>query len=203
MKKTLVLLTSIFLSAACIAQSKTSVMIQQIAANAAVMADIKKGISIAREGLDFIGKAKNGEFNLHQLFFGSLKSINPKIAGWARVADIITLQLQLIKNYKVHSKSIQDSNQFSASEINYLFSVFSKLTDQAAADLEALITILSANQYQMNDNERIKQIDLLYGEMQSNYDFEQHLSNGAMVLANQRKQESKEAANAMLLNGIK
>ena len=203
MKKPLILLTGIFLSAACIAQSKISVMIQQIAANAALMAEIKKGISIAREGLDFIGNAKNGEFNLHALFFGSLKSINPKIAGWTRIADIITLQVQLVKNYKAHYKNIQQSNQFSASEINYLFSVLSKLSDQAAADLQELITIISADKYQMSDDERIHHIEKLHRDMQSNYDFEQHFGNETLLLAMQRKQENNEAENSKLLNVIK
>lgn len=202
--KKIVMVVVIECSSYCvIAQSRISVTIQQVAANAAVMADIKKGISIARDGLDFIGRAKNGEFNLHQLFFGSLKSINPKIAGWAKIADIITLQLQLLKNYKAHCKNLQDSRQFSASEMNYMLAVFSKLTEQAAAELQELITIITADKYQMSDDERMHHIEKLHREVQSDYDFEQHFSNEALILALQRKQENNEAENSTLLYGIK
>src|SRR5258706_14560273 len=76
-------------------QKKTQIkyLLQQIAANKVYIDYLEKGYSIARNGLQTIQNIKKGDFNLHFNFFDSLKKVNPKIKGWAKVADIIAYQL--------------------------------------------------------------------------------------------------------------
>jgi len=73
------------------AQSKQVKMyLDQIAANADFPAQMKKAISIAKTGLTTISDIRNGEFNLHDLFFRGSSWLNPKIRNWSMVADIIS-----------------------------------------------------------------------------------------------------------------
>lgn len=64
-------------------------LIEQIVALQLYISYVKKGYSIAKEGLNTISAFKRGEFNLHTNYFNSLKSVNPKIKQYAKVADIM------------------------------------------------------------------------------------------------------------------
>jgi uncharacterized protein YutD len=205
MKKLLIVFVIIFSSVvSCQGQSKqVKLYQQQIALNEVLINYLKKAMSIAKFGLTTIEDIKNGEFSLHRIFFDKLKSVNPKIKNLAKVADIITLQVQIIKNYQSSYKQIKATNQFSNTEIKYIYSVFSKLLDDTGNNLEELYKVLAADQYQMSDDERIKRIDDLYLEMQSSYVFTQHFSKETLVMAMQRMKEGKEVKQTREWYGIK
>src|SRR4051794_17419012 len=83
-------------------QKKTQLryLTQQIAAYQVYEGYLHKGYNIAKHGLNAISNLKNGEFNLHQAFFSSLSKINPSIQHYSRIADIIVLQAEILKQYK-------------------------------------------------------------------------------------------------------
>jgi hypothetical protein len=177
------------------AQSKQVKMyLNQIAANAVYAQYLKKGINIAQTGLTAITDIRNGEFNLHDLFFKGLSSINPKIKNWTKVADIISYQVNIVKSYKSGYAQIKASGQFSTAEIEYIYSVFSRLLDDCVAIILTLTDVLNVDFYKMSDDERIQRIDVLYANMQNNYKFCQKFSNNNMVMAMQRLKEQNEAA---------
>lgn len=185
-------------------QSKqVKLYLKQIGLNEVLINYLKKAMSIAKFGLTTIEDIKNGEFSLHRIFFDKLKSVNPKIKNLAKVADIITLQVQIIKNYQSSYKQIKESNQFSNSEISYIYSVFSKLLDDTGNNLEELYKVLASDQYQMTDDERIKRIDDLYAEMQCSYVFTQHFSKETLVIAMQRMKEGNDIKQTRDWYGIK
>jgi len=186
------------------AQSKqVKLYLKQISLNEVLISYLKKAMAIAKVGLTTIGDIKNGEFSLHRIFFDKLKSVNPKIKNMAKVADIITLQIQIIKNYQSSYTQIKASKQFSNAEIKYIYTVFSKLLDDTGNNLEELYKVLTADQYQMADNERMKHIDALYLEMQSSYVFTQHFSKETLVMAMQRMKENNEVQQSRNWYGIK
>ncbi len=203
MKKILLglsLLTISFFSPAQSKQVKT--YLEQIAANAQYALYLKKAISIAKTGLTTISDIRNDEFNLHSLFFKGLGSVNPKIKNWAKVADIISYQINIVKSYKNSYTQIKASGQFSAAEIDYIYKVFSKLLDDCVDIILTLAGVLSADFYKMSDDERIRRIDALYASMQSNYKFCQKFSNNNTVLAIQRLKEQQESSESKSLFNI-
>jgi hypothetical protein len=205
MKKLMITVTIIFASLlSSYGQSKqVKLYLKQIGLNEVLINYLKKAMAIAKFGLTTIGDIKNGEFSLHRIFFDKLKTVNPKIKNLAKVADIITLQVQIIKNYQSSYKQIKASQQFSNTEIRYIYSVFSKLLDDTGNNLDELYKVLAADQYQMTDDERIKCIDDLYVEMQSSYVFTQHFSKETLVMAMQRLKEGNEVKQTRDWYGIK
>lgn len=205
MKKLLIVFVIIFSSVvSCQGQSKqVKLYLKQIGLNEVLINYLKKAMAIAKFGLTTIGDIKNGEFSLHRIFFDKLKTVNPKIKNLAKVADIITLQVQIIKNYQSSYKQIKASQQFSNTEIRYIYSIFSKLLDDTGNNLDELYKVLAADQYQMTDDERIKRIDDLYLEMQSSYVFTQHFSKETLVMAMQRLKEGNEVKQTRDWYGIK
>ncbi|GAB2821295.1 hypothetical protein GCM10027043_22510 [Ferruginibacter profundus] len=185
-------------------QSKqVKLYLKQIGLNEVLISYLKKAMAIAKFGLTTIGDIKNGEFSLHRIFFDKLKAVNPKIKKLAKVADIVTLQVQIIKHYQSSYKQIKASQQFTNTEIKYIYSVFSRLLDDTGNNLEELYNVLAADQYQMTDDERIKRIDELYIQMQNSYVFTQHFIKETLVMAMQRMKEGNEVKQSRDWYGIK
>jgi hypothetical protein len=186
-------------------QKKTQIqyLLDQIAANKVYIEYAEKGYKIAQEGLTAIGDIKHGEFNLHLDFFNSLKSINPAIKNYARVADIIARSVQIKKIYTNSYRSLKKSGQFTTNEINYFYSVFTKLLNETTANIDELLQLITANQYTMKDDERMKRIDDLYTDMESKYGFAKSFSNEAQLLSLQRINEKSEVEISQSLYNIK
>ena len=186
-------------------QKKTQIkyLLDQVAANEVYIQYIEKGYKISREGLTSIGDIKNGEFNLHLGFFNSLESINPTIKKYTRVADIITRELQITGLCKAFLKNIKASGQFTAKEVEYVSDVLLKLLDETASNISELTKVLTAGSYKMSDDQRMKQIDGLYEDIQSKYAFAKSFSNEAHVLSIQRSLEQSETNTSKSLYNLK
>ena len=82
------------------AQGDIQAMLKQIALLAVYMKDLEDAMKIAKDGLTTISEIKNGEFNLHSLFFSSLQSVNPSVAKYSKIAEIISDQVAIVSNFK-------------------------------------------------------------------------------------------------------
>ncbi len=178
-------------------------LLQQIAGLQLYIGYIQKGYSIAKQGLNTISYIKHGEFNLHKDYFNSLKEVNPKIKNYSKVADIILLQMNIVKVYKEAARQIKQSKSFSASEITYINSVFERLLDDCTKTIDELITVTTSGQLEMKDDERLKRIDRLYNDMQTNYVFVQSFSDEAKLLAASRTREQNNIQSSRIINGLK
>ncbi|RKD15296.1 hypothetical protein BCY91_06110 [Pelobium manganitolerans] len=178
-------------------------LLQQIAALQVYIGYAKKGYNIAKEGLTTIGGFTRGEFNLHTDYFNSLKSVNPEIKRYAKVADIIALQIKIVKNYNQTYRRLNSSDAFSNDELAYISRVFNRLLDDCAKTLDELITITTDGKMEMKDDERMGRIDLLYMDMQDKFTFSQSFSNDATSLATSRIKEKTDIQTSRVLHGTK
>lgn len=185
-------------------QKKTQIqyLLDQIAANKVSIDYLEKGYEIARTGLNTIQNIKKGDFNLHRDFFGSLEIVNPKIKTYTRVADIIAYQVRIVKNISRTIKNLKESGQFNTDELDYSKAVFENLLDECVKNVDELYLVVTSDELQMSDDERIKRIDQLYTDMQDKYSFCQSFSEGCSVLAIQRLSEQIEILMSKKLNGM-
>jgi hypothetical protein len=186
-------------------QKKTEIKyyLAQIAALAAVKTDIENGIKIAQQGLDFISEMKKGELDLHTAFFNSLEAINPAIAKYGKVADIITYQIGILRDWNKAMARFNASKQFSPGEMAYLNAVYSNMSTECSKTLDELINVITPNVFEMKDDERIKRIDGIYGDMQSKYAFTKSFTSQSTLLLSQRLGETNEVETSRELNGLK
>lgn len=96
---------------------------KQIALLKVYLGYLKKGYEIADKGLTTIHNIKNGDFNLHRDFFGSLKNVNPHIRNSAKVADIIAFQIYIIQSIRQVNNFCKNNEQFTPEEIRYVAAV--------------------------------------------------------------------------------
>lgn len=173
-------------------QKKTKIKLlkQQIVALQVYIGYAEKGYKIATTGLHAIRDIKNGEFNLHQGYFGSLKKVNPKIKNAAEVAEIIGLQISIVNHFKQAIKTYKASGYYNGDEIAYVGNVYTAITADCLQDIDALMNLITDNKLQMTDDERIAGINELYADMQDKHSFTQSFTNDGLLLIQQRQQEA-------------
>jgi hypothetical protein len=178
-------------------------LLQQIAALQLYIGYAQKGYQIAKEGLTTIGSFTRWEFNLHTDYFNSLKSVNPEIKHYAKVAEIIALQVKIVQDYNHTCRQINSSNAFSSDELSYIRSVFTNLLDDCEKTLDELIAVTTDGKMKMKDDERMARVDKLYLDMQDKFTFSQSFSNDAQSLAASRLEEEIDVQTSRALQGIK
>jgi hypothetical protein len=202
-KIVLFLLIAGFLNWNIYGQSKqTEVLIKQIAALQVYIGYAQKGYSIAQKGLNAISDFKKGEFNLHTDYFTSLQRVNPKIKNYARVAEIISLQIKIIKSYSTIYRQVQGDDLFHGDEVEYIKRVFERLIDNCDSILEELIAIITDNQLEMKDDERMSRIDVLYKNMEDNHTFCESFSNQTRLLSLSRAKDWNDVKTSRALQGL-
>lgn len=178
-------------------------LLQQIAALQLYIECAQKGYKIAQGGLSAISDFSKGNFDLHSEYFNSLQTVNPQIRKYAKVAELMALQINIIRNYKSTYRKIKSSNAFSKDELNYVGKVFTNLLDDCGKTLEQLITVMTDGKLQMKEDERMARIDKLCLEMQERYDFSNSFGNEAVLLAASRIKEQTVIQASRRLQGIK
>jgi hypothetical protein len=213
MKKIILIITALFFVHTIQAQTfsewfrqgktQKKYLIEQIAALQAYTAVLKKGYDISQKGLTAIGDIKNGDFGLHSNYFNSLKAVNPEVAKYPRVADILTMQqdIQLLSGHS-KSKALQ-SNLFTSGEKDYITGVYGRLNTDCLQTLNELEAVTTPGKLEMKDDERIKRIDRLFAQSQSQYDFAKNFSNDLLMMQIQKSYQNTDLRTARNLYGIK
>lgn len=174
------------------AQSGQKVLLQQIAALKVYINYAKKGYDIARKGLKVIGEVKEGELNLHRDYFTSLGLVNPAVRDYARVAETIALELQVMDLQSDFITRISTSTLLTDDEKAYSGRVLQRLEADCLARLEELGTLVSDGSLEMSDQERLTRIDLLYNAMLDNYTFCKSFTAELSALVHARERGQKD-----------
>lgn len=166
-------------------------LVKQIALLHLYLGYLKKGYEIANKGLTTIHNIKNGDFNLHRDFFGSLKNVNPNIANSAKVADIIAFQVYIIRDIRNVNNFCKNNEHFTAEEIRYVAAVYSNMLFLTDASISELLMIIRSNQTEMKDDERLMRLDKLYDDMIDKRAFVQSFDNYVRLIAREREREQR------------
>jgi hypothetical protein len=165
---------------------------RQIAAYQVYLDWVEKGYGIVRKGLDEISELKNGEFTLHQIFFSSLLSVNPAIMeNREEISDILLWQSAMAGD--LHK--IARIRYISADERSYLSSVYYLILSDCSEQLQILNGVLSGTEYQMSDDQRIREIDRIRTYVRDEWAFSQSFLNQALLLSSARSKESDESSH--------
>jgi hypothetical protein len=186
-------------------QKKTQIkyLLEQIVAFRAYDKQLKAGYDIVQQGLSTIHRIKQDDFNLHEEFFSSLKRVNPNVRHYTKVIDIILMQANIIKQCKKAIKAARGSEQLSRDELLYLDQIFRSVLDQCITLIDELTKVITNDQLQLSDDERIGRINALYSEMQEHYLFAQNFQKEVTVLATQRIHEQYDVGRMRSLHGLK
>lgn len=178
-------------------------LLKQIAAFQVYIGYAQKGYAIAKKGLNVIGDLKRGEVDLHLDYFNSLKTINPKIKNYARVGQIIALQVKILKSYSRTMSYVNQNDLFHGDEVAYVKRVLDRLLKDCDATAEELTAVLTKGELELKDDERLERINALYQNMLESQSFCEDFSNQTRMMGFSRSAESKDVKTSHALQGVK
>jgi len=166
--------------------------VEKLAQFKQILTDLKKGYEIVAKGYTAIKDISQGNFSLHKVFLDGLLEVSPSVRRYKRIADIISLQIRLVKEYKAAFNRFKQTEHFTIKEIDYISGVYDRLFNSSIKSLEELFTVITAGQLRMSDDERLTAIDKIYADMKDKTAFLRHFNNSTTVLAVQRSKEQSE-----------
>lgn len=167
-----------------------------------ILSNMKKGYEIVSAGYGTIKDLSEGNFSLHKTFLDGLLKVSPSVRKYKRIADIISSQLMLVKEYKTAFGRFRMDKNFNAGEIEYIGKVYGNLVEKSLDDLDELTMVVTDSKLRMSDDERLQAIDRIYTNMQDKLLFLRHFNNNTTILAVQRAREKKDAVTMKKIYGL-
>lgn len=202
-----ILIVLLLFSTSCFSQSQEAKQllldVEKLAQLKQMLAQMKQGYQILHAGYTSIKNISQGNFNLHKDFLDGLLEVSPAVKKYKRIADIIRLQLKIVKESKIALTEFKGNQQFTAAEIEYMGNVFSNLLYEVVQNTDDLAMVITAGQLRMSDDERLKAIDQLYEEAADQYSFLNEFTNSTAVLALQREKERLDIDLMRKIHGVK
>lgn len=152
-----------------------------------ILSDMKKGYTVISTGYNAVKNISQGNFSIHEVFLDGLMAVSPEVRRYRRVVDIITIQKDIVSEYKRAFKNFNASGFFTAAELNYLGKLYSGLLSRSMDNLDELKMIITANSLRMNDAERLDAIDRIYLDTTDKLNFLRSFNLDAGKLLLQRK----------------
>jgi regulatory protein YycH of two-component signal transduction system YycFG len=167
-----------------------------------ILDNMYKGYRILSQGYNRVKDIAEGNYSLHEVFLDGLSAVNPSVAKYKRIPEIIRYQSLLVKEYRRAFNRFKNDPNLTADEVRYLENVYSYLVRQSLRNLEELTMIITANKLRMSDDERIQSIDRIYFDIENKLSFLRYFNNSTQVLVVQRAKESSEVGAAQKLYEI-
>jgi len=176
--------------------------VEKLAQLKKILSNMKKGYEIVSTGYNTIKDISKGNFNIHQTFLDGLMQVSPAVRKYKKIAEIISYQTQLVKEYKSAFRRFDASNLFNTNEIRYMDNVYTNLFNKSLQNLEELTMVITAGKLRMSDDERINAIDRIYNDIADKLVFLRTFNKENNVLAIQRGREMVDTKVSKKLNGL-
>jgi hypothetical protein len=164
-------------------------LVKQIGLLRLYLGYLKKGYEIADKGLTTISNIKDGDFNLHRDFFGSLKGVNPHIRNSAKVADIIAFQVFIVRSIGEVNDFCRDNEYFTTEEIRYVAAVYTNMLVLMDSSVAELLMVIRSGESEMKDDERLQRIDALHSDLLDKHAFIKSFDADVRSIARERERE--------------
>jgi len=179
-----------------------SAMLAQLAELEAYAKLAAKGYQIAEKGWHTIQDIKNGEFNLHSVFFTSLKTVNPKVRGMEQAAEVVALELAITSQVKQALARYRDAKGLLPGDFDYIHSFLDAVLTDVQKNGAALGEIITDGEVQMTDGERIRAIQRLNEAAKRDYAGLHTMTTTADALAAARQKEGADLQAMQKMIGL-
>ncbi len=163
--------------------------IEKLAQFRKILSDMKSTYEVLESGYSTIRDISKGNFTLHKSFLDKLLTVSPAVRQYSKVGEIVSLQLNIVKECQSAKAQIGRNKSISAAELNYIASVYTQLVQSSLLNLDALLNVVTAGKLRMSDAERLQAIDHIYDQMREKIAFVRHFNASASILAAQKKKE--------------
>jgi hypothetical protein len=161
-------------------------LLEQIAKLQIYLGYVKKGYDIVKKGLTIIGEIKNGDLNMHRLFFDDLKIVKSSVSNYSKTRETLSAISFIKEKIEKTKEFLSSTGFFIQSENKFINHQLDNVLTQLLEDATLLKEVLSNNALQMNDNERLKRIDKIFESVNSKKEWVNAAAFHCNVLAAQR-----------------
>ena len=177
--------------------------IEKLAQLKKILNDMYKGYQIVSGGYNAIKNISQGNFSLHKDFLDALLQVSPAVQKYKRIADIISYQTRIVKEYKTAFSKFKADKNFTSAEIEYLGKVYTKLFNESLKNLDELALVITSGTLRMSDDERLQAIDRIYITIVGQFSFLQDFNNSTAVLSVQREKDQQDIDISRKLHDIR
>ncbi len=210
--KTLMLALVLLFSVNCQAQTlkewvrqrrtQKEYLLTQVAANQLYFDLLKKGYRIVHSGIGVIGDLKRGEFNLHDQFFASLKTVSPSVRRYARVAETIGLERDILIQCAALKRFVEQNALLSKQELSYIDRVARSVRKASEGSFLGLLDLLEKGKMDLGDHERIKRLQQVHSDISAQHGFLKRFSQDIQLLVINRWRGNNDVDELLKLNDL-
>lgn len=168
-----------------------------------ILARMYDGYKLVSEGYTKIKNLTSGNYDLHSLFLDGLLLVSPTVRKYRRVTDIVAYQLRIVREYKTAYKRLEGSGAFSPEQLVYVADVYARVIDDSLKSLDELLMIITAQKLRMTDDDRIRAIDRIFGDVEKQLTFLRQFNNRQTMLAIEKAREQSEVRTLKSLHGLR
>lgn len=176
--------------------------VQKLSELKSILNDMYQSYKILDQGYTDIKNIAEGNFNLHQAFLDALLAISPTVRNYARIADIISEEATIVREYKEAYSRFKTDGHFTVAELDYIGKLYSTIFNQSLKSIDELTMVVTANQLRMSDAERLAAIDRVYGDITGDLLFLRRFNNSTSVQAIQRARAAGDISTLQKIYGI-
>jgi hypothetical protein len=149
-----------------------------------------------------IGDWANKQKDLHAKYFDELSKVKNAIGTYQAVRDIISKQVQIVKEYSTAFNLSKQDNNFTKQEIVYMQQVYSGILDESLKSIEQVQMVITAFATQMTDAKRLEIIHSASDNMEENLTDLRQFNQQNIRVSLQRSKERNDIDVVKKLYGI-
>lgn len=180
-------------------ETQKKYLIQQIVALKVHLGHLKDGYRIAKTGLAKIGDIKQGKFDIDNTYETSLSTISSAVSGSQKVISIVADQRNVVRQFDQLRRKSKTSNLLEQHERDYIFAVYQNILLKSGEILDEVGRLLTQNELQMSDGQRLAHLNRLLEESTEIYSFATVFCNTTRMLLNQRSADERDINKYKLL----
>lgn len=179
-------------------------MIQRIQNNTIKLQNIQKQLEnqLSKLKLTEIAEWSEKTRAIYDQYFKELWEVKNLITTYKRVRQVIEQQAALVKEYKRAWQLVQQDQNFSPQEIDYMYKVYSGILDESIKNISELDLVIGAFVTQMSDAKRLEIINQVSQKIEQNYTDLTQFTNQNAVLSIQRAKGSYDILLLKRMYGI-
>jgi hypothetical protein len=140
--------------------------------------------------------------DLYAEYYQELSLVKQIIADYDKVKSVIQLESRMVSEYKSAYALFQQDKNFSASEISYMYNVYSGILDASIKNLDKALLVVNDFVTQMSDGARMNIIDNASKGMQKNYNDLKQFNAQNIQLSLQRAKTTNDMQTIKNLYGL-
>jgi len=152
--------------------------------------------------LDEITEWVQKQKDLYAEYYQELSEVKQIISDYDKVKNIIQLQSRIVSEYQSAYALFRQDKHFSASEIDYMYKVYSGILDESLKNVDQVLLVVNAFITQMSDGERMNIINNAEKGMQMNYDDLRKFNSQNLQLSIQRAGDNDDVETVKKLYGL-